>query len=63
MATSVQYSAHNKSWAEGQHQSHDQHMTASWGIMGDVNEVPKDYEIWTAMMYSSDGINKVMNGH
>jgi len=34
--------------------------SVSWGIMGKVDAVPKDFQYSTIMYYSSSGINKVL---
>ena len=31
----------------------------SWGIMGDVNEIPAGFQYDTILMYSDQGINQV----
>ncbi len=33
--------------------------TVSWGVMGMARHIPQDFVYWTAVMYSSEGINKV----
>ena len=34
--------------------------TAYWGIMGSATRIPEDFEFWTVMYYSYNGINTVI---
>ena len=49
--------------ASVQYKSRDGAMTASWWLLGAADHVAQDTSYWTAVMYSGEGVNKVIDSN